>query len=168
MWTVAGILISIIGIIITVVIYYIQKTTKKQKVREEIVNFIRLKIQTEHDVSAQYIGAEAASICRKNKIKKIEIIEIIEDLISEYGTVRNKNAKQIINKLILLRAEIALLMSKKNCTSSKFQRMKYDKNVDMIILERMTNNGVRLTENEIVENAKYILKNYDIEKMQKE
>ena len=114
MWEIAGVIISIIGVIVAILIYYTQKTTKKHKVRQEIVDFIKLKVQTKQDISAQYIGAETAAICRKNRIKKIEIIEIIEDLISEYSAIRNKNTKQIVGKLISLRAEIAQMYWRKN------------------------------------------------------
>ena len=138
MWEIAGVIISIIGVIVAIVTYYVQKTTKKHKVRREIVDFIKSKVQTKQDISAQYIGTEAAVFCRKNRIKKIDIIEIIEDLISEYSSIKNKNTKQIVDKLISLRAEIAQMYWRKKQKTT----ICYDKNMYSIKHEIMANTGI--------------------------
>ena len=144
MWEIVGILITIVGIIITIIIFYAQKTTKKQNTKKEIVDFLKLKIQTKDDISAQYIGAETASICRKNRIQKIEIVEIIEDLISEFSVIRTGRAKQIKEKLISLRAEIALTYCRNYIPTNSGQ-------IDLansIIAEKSANSGRLASENE--------------------
>jgi len=152
MLEIAGIIISIIGVVVAIVIYQVQKTTRKHKVRREIVDFIKSKVQTRQDMSAQYIGAETATICRKNKIKKIDIVEIIEDLISEYSAIRNKNTNQIIDKLIKIRTNIAQIHLQKNQRkiSRFFFVQKYDKNIISILNERMANEGDLLSRSMII------------------
>ena len=158
-WGIIGVLVSVIGIIVAIAIFYIQKITKKQKIKRQITDIIKIKIQTKNDISAQYIGAEISSICKKNKIKEIEIIDVIDDLISEYKSIRNKNATQITEKLITLKGIIADEYWKRDIKSEA---------VTKALIWREANIGVIQTETEFRNNAKIISNSDSYKKIQKE
>lgn len=148
LWIYLGVLVSVIGIIVSVIIYYIQKGSKKQKVKKEITDIIKRDVQKKEQISVSYIGSIVGTKCKEHKIKKIETTDIIEGLILEYSAIKSKNAQQIVEELIALRAKMAVLYIRDNT------------NVE-IAKSILRNEGTRASQKELLEKTNYVLNSFD-------